>query len=233
MNEQPRLGWEAIRAAILGRITARDWRPGDAIPNEAELARQFGCARATVNRALRDLAEAGLIERRRRAGSRVRAEPVRKATLAIPIIRVEVEASGGRYRHAVLAHTIAEPPASVRGRLGLAAGVTLTHLRTLHLSDNAPFAIEDRWLNSAAVPGAATADFAAVSANEWLVVNAPYTAGDIAFAAEPATDDEAAALAVASGTPVFVVERITWNGATPVTWVRLAHRPGYRMTARL
>ena len=47
------------------------------------------------------------------------------------------------------------------------------------------------------------------------------------------TDDEAAALAVASGTPVFVVERITWNGATPVTWVRLAHRPGYRMTARL
>jgi GntR family transcriptional regulator, histidine utilization repressor len=47
----------------------------------------LGCARATVNRALRDLAEAGLLERRRKGGTRVPLTPVRKATFEIAIIR--------------------------------------------------------------------------------------------------------------------------------------------------
>ena len=51
------LGWEDIRAEVLRRIRARDWPPGALIPGEEALAEEFGVARATVNRALRDLAE--------------------------------------------------------------------------------------------------------------------------------------------------------------------------------
>jgi DNA-binding GntR family transcriptional regulator len=79
--------WQAIQAEALRRIRDREWKPGEAIPHEAELAGEFGCARATVNRALRELAEAGLLERRRKAGTRVSLNPVRKATFEIPIIR--------------------------------------------------------------------------------------------------------------------------------------------------
>lgn len=32
---------------MLRRIRARDWPPGSVIPNEADLAVEFGCARAT------------------------------------------------------------------------------------------------------------------------------------------------------------------------------------------
>ena len=48
----PAAGWQAIRDEVKRRIHARDWKPGEPIPNEAELAEEFGCARATVNRAL-------------------------------------------------------------------------------------------------------------------------------------------------------------------------------------
>lgn len=89
--------WQAVRAEVLRRIRSREWQPGQPIPHEADLARELGCARATVNRALREIADSGLIERRRRAGSRVALHPVRKATLDIPVIRVEVESRGEAY----------------------------------------------------------------------------------------------------------------------------------------
>jgi GntR family histidine utilization transcriptional repressor len=87
-------GWEDIRAEVLRRIRVRDWPPGGLIPTEETLAQEFGCARATVNRALRELAGAGVLERRRKAGTRVALLPVRKATLEIPVIRQEIEARG-------------------------------------------------------------------------------------------------------------------------------------------
>ena len=80
-------GWEEIRAEVLARIRARAWPLGTLIPGEEALAAEFGVARATVNRALSELARAGVLERKRKAGTRVVALPVRKATLDIPVIR--------------------------------------------------------------------------------------------------------------------------------------------------
>ena len=48
----------------------------------------------TVNKALSELAKAGLIERRRKAGSFVMRAPSRSAILEIPDIKSEVEALG-------------------------------------------------------------------------------------------------------------------------------------------
>lgn len=64
-----------IKADILGRITRGEWKPGSLIPGELELAETYGSARATVNRAMRELAEDGIIERKRKSGSRVRSSP--------------------------------------------------------------------------------------------------------------------------------------------------------------
>jgi GntR family histidine utilization transcriptional repressor len=221
-------GWEAIRAEVLRRIRARDWAPGDAIPNEADLAAEFGCARATVNRALRDLAVAGVLERRRKAGTRVALHPVRKATLDIPVTRAEVEARGQSYSFRLLQSEMAAPPHPVALKLGLAPGSRLLHLRTLHLADGKPFLHEDRWLNPAALPQPLP-DFAAISANEWLVTHVAYTSGDIAFSAENASADEAAILGLPAGCALFITERSTWSEAQPITAVRLAHAPGYRL----
>jgi GntR family histidine utilization transcriptional repressor len=218
---------------LLRRINQRHWHPGELIPREEELAGEFGCARATVNRAMRDLADAGLIERRRKAGSRVRPAPERKATLSIPVIRLEVESRGQAYRHALLERQLARPPSPVAGRMGLLRASPLLHLRTLHFAANRPYAYEDRWLNPAAAPEASNTDFAAISANEWLVRNSPFTAGDIAFSAANASDEVAECLGVQRGVAIFVVDRITWNLALPVTSVRLFYAPGYSVSTTL
>lgn len=221
-------GWEDIRAEVLRRIRVRQWPPGELIPNEEDLATEFGCARATVNRALRELAVAGVLERRRKAGTRVTMLPVRKATLDIAVIRQEIEARGQSHSFRVLVQDEIAPPVPVASRLGLPEGTRLLYLETLHLADGQPFAFESRWLNPAVLP-APLPDFAAVSANEWLVTHIAYAAGDIAFSAEEANAREAEVLGVAMGRALFVTERTTRTAETAITFVRLAHAPGYRV----
>jgi GntR family histidine utilization transcriptional repressor len=225
--------WRLIRDEVVRRINERVWRPGDLIPNEAELAGQFGCARSTVNRALRELAEAGLVIRRRKAGTRVSLNPVHKATFSIPIIRLDIERRGSLYRHVLLELKPRKVPPLIRGALDLPEGFGLIYMRVMHLADNRPFIYEERWINPEAVPGIDAVDFNAVSANEWLVQHTPFTHGDLVFLAQNATKTEADLLDTKEGVAIFVMERTTWNGQQPITSVRLAHAPGYRMLTTL
>ncbi len=225
---KPPFGWEAIRAEVMRRIRAREWQPGQSIPTEEQMAAEFGCARATVNRALRELALAGVLERRRKSGSRVALNPVRKASFDIPVTRLEVEGRGQSYGFVLLEEREQVPPAAVLDRLGLAANQELLHLRTLHLADAVPFLLEDRWLNPAVLPDLPR-DFRAMSVNEWLVRNMPYTYGDIAFSAASATPEEARLLGLTEPVALFVAERTTWTGEAPITAVRLVYAPGYRV----
>jgi GntR family histidine utilization transcriptional repressor len=223
--------WQAIRAEALRRIRAGDWPPGERIPDEADLAAEFGCARATVNRALRDLAEAGLLERKRKGGTRVPVTPVRKATFEIAIIRQDVEGRGQVHGYRLLEDRLGAPPAPVRAALRMPGPAQMRRVTALHLADGAPFCLEDRWLEpQVAPPGVA---FEAISANEWLVRNVPYSGGTIAFLARPADASAAEALGCAAGDALLAVERTTFREDAPITFVRLTYAPGHRVEAVL
>ena len=64
MSVTTKMGFREIKGEILRRIQHREWPPGALVPGEVELAEEFGCARATVNRAMRELVEEGMIERK-------------------------------------------------------------------------------------------------------------------------------------------------------------------------
>ena len=63
--------YEQVKAFIKGHISRGDWKPGDPVPSESALGQQFGVARMTVNRALRELAAEGLVTRVQGSGTRV------------------------------------------------------------------------------------------------------------------------------------------------------------------
>ena len=140
----------AIRESLQERIQAGEWALGDRIPDEIDLAAEYGCARTTVNRALRALADDGLVVRKRKGGTRVNPFPVRKATLDIPVLREQIEATGGAYRHQIIEQKMKTPPSSVRTRLKLTTGEKALYMETMHLADERPFAFEVRWVNTTA-----------------------------------------------------------------------------------
>jgi len=221
--------WQDVHSEVLHRIHSRQWKPGDQIPNEIELAREFGCARATVNRALQVLADSGLLDRRRKAGTRVAIHPVRKATLSIPIIKQEIEEKGLAYGYALISEARKKPPPDIRARMQISADAKILSVNTVHMADGKPYVFEDRWINVDAVPEVSSADFTKQSPNEWLVENKPFTSGDIAFSATLASQKQAEVLACKVGEALFVIERSTWDAQTAITSVRLTFAPGYRM----
>ena len=229
MNRATSHSWQTIQEDIKTRIAKREWAPGELIPNEVDLAEAFGCARVTVNRAMQELANTGLVERRRKAGTRVALNPVRHATLKIPLIREEVERRGAVWHHSVLKQEMKKASADFARRHCLKIGSSVIFIQSLHFADQKPYLFEDRWISTDAVPRVKQVDFETISANEWLVQNAPFTRGDISFAACGASGGEAKYLDVEVGTAIFIVERMTWAGDKPVTSVRLSYAPGYKM----
>jgi GntR family transcriptional regulator, histidine utilization repressor len=224
--------WQSVRAEALRRIRTREWPPGALIPKEAEIAEEMGCARATVNRALRDLAEAGYLDRRRKGGTRVTETPVRRAVFDIAIIRREVEQSGASYGYVLLVDRMERLPEDLAAMLDQPRGTRWRRVIALHSAGRRPFCLEDRWLNPDLVPQE-RADFTASSANEWLVRNVPFTGGELSFQARKADTALASRLGCARGSAVFAVERITRTDDAPVTAVTLTYAPGYQLTTTL
>ena len=66
--------YEVIRQTLADGILSGQHPPGHRLPSESELVKTFAASRPTVNRALRELQLAGLIERRAGSGSYVRAD---------------------------------------------------------------------------------------------------------------------------------------------------------------
>ena len=229
MKEVSLKSWQAIQGEVCRRINQHEWKPGDYIPHEADLAQEFGCARSTVNRALRGLADAGLLERRRRAGTRVALNPVRHAKLQIAVIRDEIEFKGLKYRHIILQREMRVPPLDIRARIGSTERSKLLHLETLYTADGAPYVFEDRWINPGAAPAVIDQDFSSISPNEWLVREIPFEGGDFTFSAITATEREAEVLSCAKDIGLFVLDRITRTEGNVITSVRLVFHPGYRM----
>ena len=234
MQNDPQKGnYTAIKADVLQRIRDNVWPPGTLMPGEVELAEEFKCARATVNRAMRELAEEGVIDRKRKAGTRVNIAPTRQAKFKIPVVRLEIENTGKSYRYALIHREKQSAPLWLYGRLDLQPDAQILHLQCIHYSDGTPFQYENRWINLAAVPNAEYEDFKAISPNEWLINEVPFTEAKLTFSATTATSDIAELISCQEGASLFTTERTTWLSDVPVTYVQLYFQPGYQMTSRL
>jgi GntR family histidine utilization transcriptional repressor len=211
---------QRIRGDIEERILGGAWPPGHRIPFEHELMAAYGCSRMTVNKALSALAERGLIVRRRRAGSFVARPHLESVVLEIPDIPQEVARRGHHYGLRLLARRRRAASARRPHEAELAAGGSLLALSCLHLADGRPFALEERLISLAAVPEAATIDFAAVAPGSWLLTSVPWTRAQHRISAVGADAAAAERLEAAPGTACLVLERRTWRGEEGITHVR-------------
>ncbi len=230
MKRSTKMSWLTVKQEVISRIHEKHWKQGELIPNEVDIALELGCSRATVNRALQSVAEAGLLDRRRKGGTRVSAYPVRKATLGISVIRKEIIDTGRAYGYQLVSQSHTQPPSAVASKMGLPRSAKILHFICVHMADDKPYVIEDRWLNQFEVPAAIEVDFSQQSPNEWLVANVPFMAGAITFLAEVATTTEAQLLQCKVGEGLFTIDRTTLGEKHAITFVRLSFAAGYQIT---
>jgi GntR family transcriptional regulator, histidine utilization repressor len=225
--------YKQIRLDIERLILTGEWPPGHRIPFEHQLMARYGCSRMTVSKALSELAQGELIERRRRAGTFVRRPKFLSAVLQIADIRAEITALGRSYGYELIKCSRRVTNADDRARLRVRKTGKVIAIACRHSADDVPFAIEDRLIDLDAVPEAAMADFATEPPGSWLLHHVPWTEAEHAISAIVADDQAAAALDIAIGAPCLVVERHTWRSARTLTAVRLIY-PGesHKLIAR-
>ena len=222
-----------IRSDIEGRIRSGEWPPGHRIPFEHQLMVRYGCSRMTVSKALSELAQAELIERRRRAGTFVRRPNFLSAVLQITDIRAEISALGRSYRYELIKSSRRAANADDRGRLGVQRTGRVVAIACRHCADGVPFAIEDRLIDLGAVPEAARANFAIEPPGSWLLHHVPWTEAEHSISAIVADESAAEALEIAAGAPCLVIDRRTFRSGRTLTAVRLIY-PGesHKLVAR-
>lgn len=208
-------------------------RPGDRIPGELELVDTFNVSRMTVNKALSSLAAAGLLVRRRGAGTVVASPKSQESILEIHDIKVEVESSGRRYHHEVLERRLGRATDEQRARLPCDGRSRILALVIRHFADGRPFVLEDRLINTAVVPDALEARFDEIPPGSWLIQRIPWTEAAHTIRAVGASATVASLLNLPKNEACLMIERVTWQSRTPITSVRLTY-PGalHELSAR-
>lgn len=120
--EDPRPPYQQVASALRAAILTRTFEPGDRLPSQSELARQYGVARMTIQQALRILRDEGLTFSRQGSGVFVRERTARPVGLRPHVERafaadyVTLDFSG--YTAETLHGMLAEPLDQIRaGRL--------------------------------------------------------------------------------------------------------------------
>lgn len=226
-----RRSWVSIKDLVMEKLNSRHWQPGEKIPNEEIMARDYGVARTTLNRALREIAKEGYLIRRRKAGTFVATHPIRRAVVNIPIIRHEIEALGKSYRYQLLDQDMRLPPRNLAPK-DLEPRPCL-YIKALHYADDAPYTLEERWINQHVVPDILNADLNTISANEWLVLNTPFSSARVGFSAANATDKQSELLHLRADSAVFIINRDTWHDQTFITSAKLIYTSAYQLESRL
>lgn len=207
------------------------WEAGHRIPPEHELMADYACSRMTVNKAMSALAERGLIERRKRAGSFVAIPTVHRATLDIPDISAEIEQHGQRHSLDLLDRVERMASPEDRKLLEMSEGPVLA-MTCLHRGDGMSFALEERLINLDIVPAARSVDFKQESPGRWLLGHVPWTDARHRISAIAASDAIADKLDLRSGSPCLSIERWTWRTAERITYVRQIYLGDHALTAR-
>ena len=222
-----------IKAFITQKIQTGAWPAGHRLPSESELVALFGVARMTVNRALRELVEQGRIVRVAGVGSFVADVKPQSTLLRIAHIAVEVRARGHDYRcDCRVAERVAAAP-DVAVWLDLRPGESVFHAVCLHLENDVPVQLEDRYVNPAVVPDFLDQDFALVSPSEYLVRHIPFDEIEHLVDAVLPQPGQARQLAMPASEPCLLLTRRTWTRGVPVTMVRCLHPAArYRLGSR-
>ncbi len=165
--------YEQIKRHVLARIQDGTWRAGDAIPSEESFARQFGVSRMTVNRAIRELSDERVVERVQGSGTFVTQQKYQSTLVEIRNIADEITARGHQHRSELQLLERSRASDTLAGRFGLKHGDTLFHSVVVHLEDDQPIQVEDRYVNPSVAPDYLAQNFNSQTPNAYLMHVAP------------------------------------------------------------
>jgi GntR family histidine utilization transcriptional repressor len=219
--------FQRIKDHLLSEIEAGTWREGDVIPSEQELAKQFNVSRMTVNRAVRELTVEQVLTRVQGSGTFVAQRKYQATLVEIKSIAEEVRGRGHVHRSEL--HRLERMKASdaSANEFAVVIGHLLYHSVIVHLENDIPIQVEDRWVNSAVAPDYIQQDFSVLTPNEYLMAVAPLQSVNYSIEALSPPHEIADMLHIHPKEPCLVLHRRTLSQGSVASVVTMWH-PGSR-----
>ena len=229
--------YQRIKNAILDNIHSGKWQAGSAISTEMALATEFGVSRMTVNRALKELSEERVLERRQGSGTFVAQQQFNHTFVEVRNIAEDLKSANRDYEAKVVskrAVTASLLDDELRRKFGIDEMATVTHtdasdtpvlyeVKIIHVADGQPIQFEERWVDAKKVPHFIDQDFTVVNTSDYLVAKIPLESGSYTIRALAAPNEVADALQIAPQSPTLVLRRQTYSAGQVVTFVKMWH----------
>jgi GntR family transcriptional regulator len=140
--------YQQIKSLILQSLQASEWRPGDAIPSEQELALRYRVSQGTVRKAIDELAADNLLVRRQGKGTFVATHAEQHTQYRF--LRLHPDAGTldqeGPATRQILECRRLRGPADVNLALGLRTGESVVQVSRVLSFQGVPTILEDLWL---------------------------------------------------------------------------------------
>ena len=219
--------YQQIKALILQSLQSGEWKPGELIPSEVELAVRYKVSQGTVRKAIDELSADNLVVRRQGKGTFVATH--HEARVQFRFLKLMPDAGDAQQpENRIVEVRRLRGPAEVARVLDIKAGDSVVYIRRVQYFDGVPTIQEEIWLPGAIFKGLTVERLAEYKGPMYGLFETefgtPMVRATEKLKAVTADQGAAATLGIPIGTPVLGVERVAYTyGDRPVELLRAVY----------
>ncbi|MGV7210011.1 GntR family transcriptional regulator [Oxalobacteraceae bacterium A2-2] len=212
--------YQQIKALITQSLQSGEWKPGELIPSEVELANRFKVSQGTVRKAIDELAAENLVLRKQGKGTFVSTH--QEARAQFRFLRLMPDEGVPHYPESrFLEVKRLRAPADVARLLELKSGDAVVFVKRVQHFDGRPTIVEELWLPGALFKGLTAERLVEYKGPMYALFESEFGTRMIRatekIRAAGADEGAAALLQLAPGTPLLAAERLSYTyGDKPV-----------------
>ncbi len=209
--------YQQIKGLILNSLRLGEWKPGESIPSEKDLATRFRVSQGTVRKAIDELAAENLLDRRQGKGTFVATHATEQAQFRFLKLVPDSGTPGseGPAQRNIVECRRARASADVARALALRTGDAVLQVRRVLSFAGAPTILEDIWLPAAPFKGLTAERLANYQGPMYALFETEFNVrmvrAEEKIRAEPAEDGLEQLLKIERGTPLLSVERVAYT----------------------
>ena len=212
--------YQQIKALMTASLQRGEWRPGEAIPSEMELAARFKVSQGTVRKAIDELSAENLLVRRQGKGTFVATHAEEKVQFRFLRLMPDSADPGGMERRFIDCRR-QRAPAELARALHLRANDAAIQVRRLLSFRGTPVVLDDIWLPASLFKGLTAERLSGYRGPMYGLFESEFGVRMIRaeekIRAVAADDASAALLSLAPGAALLSVERLSMTyGDKPV-----------------
>jgi GntR family transcriptional regulator len=207
--------YRQIKGLITRGLQSGEWKPGELIPSEVELASRFGVSQGTVRKAVDELAAENLVVRRQGRGTFVATHQEARSQYRFLRLRPDAGPDAGPVDSRILECRRQRAPGDVARTLQLRTGEAVVQVRRRLAFEGRPTVLDEIWLPGAQFRGLTAERLSAWSGPLYALFEAEFGTRMIraterlrAVSADRASASE---LQVPPGEPLLLVERVSFT----------------------